>query len=104
MRIRNQRPPHSPELVVVEGQALQVVQTLEGSGRDGGQTHPGQNQAVEAGQRQEVLLLQTQDGVLPDHQDLQRGQGLEPAAVDGHEAVGVQMEPKGAENQTLILL
>lgn len=50
---------------------------------------------MEARQRQEVLLLQTEDGILADHQDLQGGQGLEPAAVDGHQPVGVQVKPEG---------
>lgn len=91
---------HSPEPVVVEGEALQVVKAQEGGGGDGGQSHPSQHQAVEAGQRQEVLLLQTQDGVFPDHQDLQGRQGLEPAAVDCHQAVGVQVEPIGQKTQS----
>lgn len=90
---------NQPEAVVIEGEALQIVQPQEGGGRDGGQAHPGQHQAVEAGQRQEVLLLQAQDGVLTDHQDLQRGQRLEPAAVDGHQPVGVEVESGGRETE-----
>lgn len=54
----NQEPsPDSPEPVVVEGETLQVVEAQEGSRGDGGQSHPSQHQTVEAGQRQEVLLL-----------------------------------------------
>lgn len=90
---------NQPQAVVVEGETLQVVQAQEGSRWDGGQTHASQHQAVEAGQRQEVLLLQAQDGVFTDHQDLQRGQRLEPAAVNGHQSVGVQVESTGWETE-----
>lgn len=89
------RSSDAPEPVVVEGETLQVVEAQKGGGGDGGQSHSSQHQAVEAGQRQEVLLLQTQNGVLPYHQDLQGRQGLEPATVDGHQPVGVQVEPAG---------
>ena len=88
------READTPKLIAIERKALQVVEAHESRGGDGDQSHPSQDQAVEAGQRQEVLLLQSQDGVLPDHQDLQGRQRLKPPTVDGHQTVGVQMEPE----------
>lgn len=83
-----------PEPVVVEREALQVVKAQESSRGNRGQSHSCQDQAVEARQRQEVLLLKTQDRVFPNHQNLQGWQRLEPATVDSHQMVGVQVEPR----------
>lgn len=74
----------TPESVVVEGQTLQVVEAMEDGRGHRGQSHSSQHKAVEPRKRQEVLVLQAQDGVLPNHQDLQRWQRLKPLTVDGY--------------------